>query len=210
MEELDIFKNINKNDIELLLKCFHARRQIFKKDRTMYSSLYDLDVVGVIISGTANMVRYDYSGNRTLIEQLSRNDIFGRNFSNLINDITIIANTDCEVLLINYDLIIERCRKNCPCHIKFTDNILNMLSKRIADLNVRIEILSKRTTRDKLLSYFDLLAKNKVGKSFNLPFSFTDLADFLSVDRSAMTREIKYLKEEGFIETRGRKIKLNY
>ncbi len=210
MEALEIFKDINKSDIDLLLKCLHARKQVFKKDRTIYSSMYDIEMIGVILSGTASIVKFDYYGNRTLIDQLTYNDVFGKSFTSIVNDVSIVADTDCEILIIDYPLILERCRKNCPCHAKLTDNILNLLSKKIENLNVRIDLLSKRTTRDKLLSYFDLMTKSKIKKEFILPFTYTDLADFLSVDRSAMTREIKYLKDEGFIETKGKKITILY
>ena len=74
----------------------------------------------------------------------------------------------------------------------------------------RIEILTKKTIRDKLLEYFNIYRKKHASKIIYLPFSFTDLADFLAVDRSAMTRELKNLKEEGFIETKGRRITLLY
>ena len=84
--------------------------------------------------------------------------------------------------------------------------MLKLLSQKIVELNERVEILSKRSIRDKLLSYFELLASSNPKRSFLLPFTYTDLADYLSVDRSAMMRELKNLKEEGFIQTNGKKI----
>ena len=84
--------------------------------------------------------------------------------------------------------------------------MLKLLSNKIVELNERVEILSKRSIRDKLLSYFELLASDNPKRSFTLPFTYTDLADYLSVDRSAMMREIKNLKDEGFLKTNARKI----
>ena len=210
MEELAIFKNISRDEIDFMLKCFHAIRMVYKKERTIISSIINSNYIGVILSGTANMVRFDYKGNRTIIEKLEKGSVFGNIFMMLDNDISIIATTDCEVLLIEYSHVYEQCRKNCRCHTIFTSNILDLLSNKVTDLNERLEVLSNRSIRDKLLSYFNMLVKGKSKRVFILPFTYTELADYLSVDRSAMQRELKYLKDEGFITTSGKKITLNY
>lgn len=210
MDELTIFKNISSLDIECMLKCFGARKLLYKKDRTIISNVINTKTVGVMLSGNANMVRYDYNGNRTIIEKLEKDSVFGEVFSYLGNDISVIATSECEVLFIDYDHIINRCKKNCLHHAILTDNVLHLLSKKIIELNGRLEVLSKRSIRDKLLSYFDLLVKGKSNRTFHLPFTYTELADYLSVDRSAMMRELKNLKDEGFITTNGRRIMLNY
>lgn len=210
MNDLSIFKNITNDEIEFMLKCFHAIRMTYKKERTIISSIINSNYIGVILSGTANMVRYDYKGNRTILEKLERNSVFGNIFTMLGNDISIIATTDCEVLLIEYSHVYEQCRKNCRCHSIFTSNILDLLSDKVNELNERLEVLSNRSIRDKLLSYFGLLVKGKSKRSFILPFTYTELADYLSVDRSAMQRELKNLKDEGFITTNGKRVTLNY
>ena len=89
-------------------------------------------------------------------------------------------------------------------------NLPELFLSQIIDLNMRIELLSKRTIRDKLLAYFSLVSSRNMSKSFAIPFSLTDLADYLSVDRSAMMRELKILKEEGFIEKSGNRVTLLY
>lgn len=210
MDDLTIFNGIEICNIEAITRCFNAQKMVFKKDRTIASNVMNINLVGVILSGTANMIRYDYNGNRTIIEKLERDSVFGKVFSYLGSDISVVATSTCEVLFFDYDHIINRCKKNCPHHAKLTDNVLNLLSKKIVDLNNRLEVLSKRSTRDKLMSYFNLLTKNTIKRSFTLPFSYTELADYLSVDRSAMMREIKNLKDDGFISTNGKKITLNY
>ena len=210
MEDLAIFKNITNEEIDFMLKCFHAIRMTYKKERTIISSIINSNYIGVILSGNANMVRYDYRGNRTILEKLFRGSVFGNIFTLLDNDISIIATSDCEVLLIEYSHVYEQCRKNCRCHMIFTSNILDLLSKKVIELNERLEVLSNRSIRDKLLSYFNMLVKGKSKRAFTLPFTYTELADYLSVDRSAMQRELKNLKDEGFITTNGKRITLNY
>ena len=208
MEVNSIFEGIEEEDIKKMLKCFDAKTRTFKKDRTIVTNIINIKMIGIILEGTANMEKYDYNGNRSIIEKLEKNSVFGEVFSRLGSDISVIATSDCEVLFIEYEHLIKRCKKGCIYHSILTNNVLQLLSKKIVDLNKRLEILSKRTIRDKLLSYFELLANNSPKRSFNLPFTYTDLADYLSIDRSAMMREIKNLKEEGFIETSGKKITL--
>ena len=208
MEVKSIFEGIEEEDIKKMLKCFDAKTRTFKKDRTIVTNIINIKMIGIILEGTANVERYDYNGNRSIIEKLEKNSVFGEVFSRLGSDISVISTSDCEVLFIEYEHLIKRCKKGCIYHSILTNNVLQLLSKKIVDLNKRLEILSKRTIRDKLLSYFELLANNNPKRSFNLPFTYTDLADYLSIDRSAMMREIKNLKEEGFIETNGKKITL--
>ena len=208
MEVNSIFEGIEEEDIKKMLKCFDAKTRTFKKDRTIVTNIINIKMIGIILEGTANMEKYDYNGNRSIIEKLEKNSVFGEVFSRLGSDISVIATSDCEVLFIEYEHLIKRCKKGCIYHSILTNNVLQLLSKKIVDLNERLEILSKRTIRDKLLSYFELLANNNPKRSFTLPFTYTDLADYLSIDRSAMMREIKNLKEEGFIETNGKKITL--
>lgn len=206
MKVNSIFEGIESDDIEKMLKCFEARKRLYKKDRTIVSNIINVKMIGIILSGTANMERYDYNGNRSIIEKLETNSVFGEVFSRLGSDISVVATSDCEVLFIEYEHIIKRCKKGCPYHSILTNNMLKLLSKKIFELNQRVEILSKRSIRDKLLSYFELLANDNPKRSFTLPFTYTDLADYLSVDRSAMMREIKNLKEEGFIKVNSKKI----
>ncbi len=206
MEVKSIFEGISEADIEKMLKCFEARKLTFKKDRTIVTNIINVKLIGIMLSGTANMERYDYNGNRSIIEKLSPNSVFGEVFSRLGSDISVIATSDCEVLFIEYEHIIKKCKKGCLYHNILTNNMLKLLSQKIVELNERVEILSKRSIRDKLLSYFELLASSNPKRSFLLPFTYTDLADYLSVDRSAMMREIKNLKEDGFIQTNGKKI----
>lgn len=209
MKVKSIFDGIEESDMARMLNCFGARFISYKKDRTIITNIINTKVIGIILKGTADIIRYDYNGNRSIIEKLEENSVFGEVFSRVGSEVSVVATTDCEVVFIDYDHIINRCKKNCSYHAVFANNVLQLLSTKIVDLNDRLEVLSKRTIRDKLLTYFNLLAKNKPNRTFILPFTYTDLADYLSVDRSAMMREIKILKEEGFIEANGKRIIIN-
>jgi len=209
MDKITIFDGIEEKEIKKMLVCFQARKIPYKKDRTILSNISNANLIGILLNGTANLLRYDYNGNRTIIEKLNENSVFGQAFLSLDNsELSVISTSECEVLFIDYNHIVKRCKKSCPYHSTFIDNMLQLLSNKLKNMNERIEVLTKRTIREKLLEYFSILSKKKVSKSFLLPFSFTDLADYLSIDRSAMMRELKNLKEDGFIESKGKRITL--
>ena len=208
MEDLPLFKDISLNDINKMMTCFKAKKVKFKNEDIIFSNTVNSNEVGIILYGTASMIRYDYNGNRSIIESLEENSIFGKMFSYLDNEVSIIATSECEILLFNYELLMKRCKNNCTCHVKIMDNVLELLSSKIMSLNERVEVLSKRSIKDKLLCYFDLVVKRKGKKSFYLPLSYTELADYISVDRSAMMREIKNLKDDGIISSNGKKLTL--
>lgn len=211
MNYLSIFNNIEEEDINKMLKCFEAKTRTYKKDSTIVNYIGNTSMIGIILKGKAELIRYDYLGNRTIIEILKENDIFGEVFSNYnIDELSIKATEETTILFIDYYHITKICKKACPYHSKLVENVLNILSNKIVNSNERIEILAKRSTREKLLAYFEITAKQKLSKSFVIPFTYTDLADYLGVDRSAMQRELKNLKDEGFIKTNGKKITLTY
>ena len=206
MENLSIFKGINPNEIRNILKSLGARRITFRKEHIIMSNLVDDDLIGIILNGKASIINYDYSGNRDIIDSLEYDDVFGKPFSHLDNDVSIIATTNCEVLFLDYHELISNSSK----YDKINYNINKLLTGKIYSLYEKLEILSKRTIREKLLSYFDNISKKRGKKSFNLPITYIELADYLSVDRSAMMRELKKLRDRKTIITDGKKITLNY
>ena len=129
---------------------------------------------------------------------------------NISNELFVKAREKSKILMFNYDMFERKCKKNCKFHEELLIGLPNLVLTKVSDLNLRIEILSQKTIRDKILSYFRILSQNSFSKTFTLPFSLTDLADYLSVDRSAMMREIKSLIDEGIISKNGNKIKLLY
>lgn len=207
MEQL--FSKISVKERDKLLKSLEANTLNYKKNTTILKSLED-NAIGIILEGYAQIIRTDYNGNRTIIEDLEEGMIFGSIISSLSsNECNIITKEDTTILLIEYDRILNS-TNNSPYYNQFIKNLLKITTSMIDEKNERIEILTKKTIRDKLLEYFNIYSKKHGSKNIYLPFSFTDLADYLAVDRSAMSRELGYLKEEGFIKTKGRRITLLY
>jgi len=205
-----LFNKISANQQSKLLKLLETNILYYKKDNTILSAVQN-NIIGIVLKGHAEIIRTDYNGNRTLIEDLVEESVFGSFISALSSDeYEIITKEDTKILLIDYDHILETDNSNYSYYNQFIKNLLEITTNIIDEKNNRISILTKKTIRDKLLEYFNIYSKKQGNRVISLPFSLTNLADYLAVDRSAMQRELKYLKEEGFIETKGRKITLMY
>ena len=192
--------------------CKNVQKKSFRKNQTITTYIQKRNQVCIILNGEADLVRYDLNGNKSIIEHFTKNDIFGEAFYIVTtnNELSVEAKKNCEVLFFIYDNIHQKCRINCKFHQTLSENFSNLILNKVMDLNTRVEILSKRSIREKLRTYFNILSTRNLSKTFSLPFSLTDLADYLSVDRSAMMRELKSLKDEGFIEKNGNRLTLLY
>ena len=192
--------------------CTNIQKKHFNKGQVITSYIEKRNQFCILVSGNADLVRYDLNGNRTIIEHFSKNNIFGEVFYTVTtnNELLVEAREKCTVIIYSYNNIHTKCRHNCKFHQTLSENLPELILHKVTDLNMRIELLTKRSTRDKLLSYFSLISTRKLSKSFVLPFTLTDLADYLSVDRSAMMREMKLLKEDGLIQKNGNTITLLY
>lgn len=204
--------NINDFIKDFESSCHKVQQKTFDKNEVITSYIRKRNQFCILISGNADLVRYDLNGNRTIVEHFSENDIFGEVFYTITtnNELSVEAKTKCKVLFYIYDDIHSKCRNNCKFHQKLSEYLPELILSKVTNLNMRVELLTKRSTRDKLIGYFALLSNRNLSKTFTLPFSLTDLADYLSVDRSAMMRELKLLKEDGFIDKNGKRITLLY
>lgn len=207
----DLFNGITSKNKRKLIRLLEANTMNFKKDESILKYIVTENIIGVILDGYAQIVKTDYNGNRTLIEELYEDNVFGSLISSLKNkEYDVITKEDTKILFIDYDNILNCTKNNALFYVQFLKNLLTIVTNRIEEKNERIEILTKKSIRNKLLEYFSIISKKHGSKYIYLPFNFTDLADYLAVDRSAMSRELKYLKEEGFIEVKGKRITLLY
>ncbi|MBR2787134.1 MAG: Crp/Fnr family transcriptional regulator [Clostridia bacterium] len=192
--------------------CKKVTTKTFKKNEIITTYIAKRKQLCLLTHGEADLIRYDFNGNKTIVEHYLSNSIFGEIFYNVTtnNELFVEAKVKCEVLFFDYEFIENKCTANCSYHKKVIQTLPNLLLTQINSLNTRIEILSKRTIREKLLTYFNIVATKNISKTFALPFSLTDLADYLSVDRSAMMREITYLRNDKIIEKSGNRFTLLY
>lgn len=204
------FDNISKQEKTSLLKDLEAYSIDFNKNEMILKKVKNTNFIGIIINGLIQIIKTDYNGNRTIIEELGENEIFGSKISSLNNiEYNILTKENTKIIIVDYDQIISNNSKS-KYYNQFIKNLLEIIISSINEKNNRIEILTKKTIRNKLLEYFRIVSSKNNSKNIYLPFTFTDLADFLAIDRSAMSRELKYLKEEGFIEIKNKRITLLY
>ncbi len=209
---IKIFNQISAQNKVKLLRLLKSHSFTFQNETSILSTVKSDNIIGIIAQGYAEIIRTDHNGNETVIEQLEKEDIFGTEISSLKNDeYDIIAKeNNTEVIIIDYNNIINCKENNKSFYNEFIKNLFQILNFKLKEKNERLNIITKKTIRDKLLEYFSIESK-KHGSSYVYLFStFTALADFLAIDRSAMTRELKNLKDEGLIEVKGKRITLLY
>lgn len=207
----NLFKDISIDEYKKLLGCLDGRTKQFKTGETICDYDESFREIGIIGKGSASVVRYEYNGARTILERLGSQDIFGHLLSYENSEhggISVVCDSPCDILFIHYATISSPCTKACTHHHQLTQNLLNLISERALNLSRRVEVLSQRTIREKLICYFMQLAAQTRTSTFHLPFTMVDLADYLSIDRSAMTRELKRMKEEQLIEIDKRSVRL--
>ncbi len=210
MKELHAFDGIPEEDLRKMMTCFGAQIREYRESEKFPLYSTSTDRIGVILKGEADMIKYDADGYRNIIEHLGKYDIFGHVFFAPYddNEVDIVFCSDSKVVFFEYSQLIKRCENSCACHSLLVSNVLQIFSNKTRRLHSRIETLSQRSIRNKLLNYFYQMAYTNGSDSFTLPFSLNSMADYLFVDRSAMLREMKKMREEELIESKGKKIKI--
>ncbi len=205
------FDNINSRNKQKLLRLLKADVYEYKAGKRILEMIYNDNIICVILEGQIEIIRTDYNGNKTVIEELEEDDIFGNLISILNNkENEIITKKETKILAIDYNTIINYEENSKGYYNEFIKNLFKIVVQKLNNANKRINIITKKTIRNKLLEYFNTNSYGHQKKYVYLPFNLTKLADYLSVDRTAMSRELKSLKDEGFIEINKKRITLFY
>ena len=204
-----LFAGVDEQSCRNMLTCFGAYERRFTAGQTILVCGEQQEMIGVLLSGSAELVRLHPDGSRTVLETMDEGSVFGEElaFTGFCDGSAVIAcREDCRILFMRYDQITKRCENACDCHSQVVTNLFRLLSRKSLHLSQRIEVLSCRSIREKLLCYFDQLARREKSETVTLPFSLSALAEYISADRSAMMRELKKLKEEGVVQTENRRV----
>lgn len=207
----DLFRNIEENEKIKLLRLLEANTVTFKENVNIFKYIKEKKVIGVIESGCIEVIRNNPNGSRTIMEELQEKDIFGYLISvSPSEECEFITKEETKIIVLEYNSVMASNRACGASYDQLLRNLVGLVTNKIKEKNERIEVLTKKTIRDKLLEYFRIISSNSCSKHVYLPFSYTELAEYLAVDRSAMSRELKSLKDEGFITVKGKKITLLY
>ena len=203
LKKCPLFTEIEEEDLLRMLVCLGARVEFFDKKYTVFSEGSPAKFIGIVLSGSVQIVQVDYYGNRSILSELSASEVFAEAFACAETPalpVSVIMCEPGEVMLIDCSHILHTCHNNCGFHQTLIFNLMKDLALKTIIFHQRVEITSKRTTREKLLAYLNVQSQ-KVGKdSFDIPFDRQELADFLVVDRSGLSAEIGKLKKEGIID----------
>jgi CRP-like cAMP-binding protein len=189
--------------------CLAAKTKAYKKDAVILLSGDSVNFVGLILSGTVKIIKEDAEGDGSIVAKLTASEMFGEVFACAgvsHSPVTVQAAEAAKILFIDYKKIITSCPAACPFHTRLVENMLMLMAKKTLMLSRKIEILSRRTTREKLFAYFD--TRRGAAKKFTLPFNREELAAYLCVDRSAMSNELGKMRDEGLIKFQKNKFEL--
>ena len=198
-----LFHGIREEELSAILGCLGARRLSYGKGQYIFTEGDPAKQIGVVLSGAVQISRDDYYGNRTLMSRLEPGDLFGESFAFAgvaTLPVSVTAAAPCDIMLIDSSRIISPCSNACGFHTKLIFNLLQIMARKNLGFHQKIEITSKRTTREKLMAYLLSQAKVQQSDSFEIPFDRQTLADYLEVDRSGLSAEISKLRKEGVLE----------
>ncbi len=204
---------VSVEECALMEQCFGVFSQCYEVDDTVYDFGDGRNMVGVITAGTAEVERIDERGGRTILEHLEVGSVFGEllMFDRANDDsITVVCTRPCCVSFVPAASLLKRCEKACAHHTRVVENMFRLVTDKASALSERVEVLSRRSIREKLLRYFTLQASKRGEDSFELPFSLSALADYISTDRSAMMRELKKMRDEELVAVNGRIVTIQH
>lgn len=205
LRKCSLFKSISDENLITMLGCLGAKVVSFDKKYTIIPEGRPAKYIGIMLAGSAQIVRVDYYGNRSIVSGIESSEVFGESFACAeVNSVpvSIIANEQCEVMFIDSSHILHTCSNNCGFHQQLIFNLMKDLATKNIMFHQKIEITSKRSTREKLMTYLMFQAKRAQSNSFDIPFDRQELADYLEVDRSGLSSEISKLKKEGVLENK--------
>ena len=198
------FKGLTDNEILSILHCVNAATISRKRDSYIFRAGDATEVMGLVVSGCVLVIQEDFWGHRNILSKCHAGDFFGEPYAaspGAVLNVSVVADEDCEIILLNVQRLLVSCPTVCDHHQKLIRNLVGVLANKILILNDKITHVGKRTTRDKLLSYLSSVSIRQASLSFDIPFDRQQLADYLCIDRAAMSSEISKLQKEGLIKT---------
>lgn len=203
LADMVMFQGIEKENIGILLGCLGGYVKQYSKGDYIVFEQDAIRNIGVVVSGSVHMVKEDIWGNTTIMTRMIRGHLFGESFacgSDPISTASFCAMEPTEILWMPFERVMSTCCNSCAFHQQIIKNMVVMLSNKNQTLMEKIEVVSKKTLREKILSYLSQEAQKQGSKYFEIPLGRIELADYLCTDRSALTRELGKMRSEGLID----------
>ena len=198
-----LFDGISPEDRVAMLGCIGYHIGTFRKGEILGFENENINHIGIIISGAVDMVKEDIWGNKTLLVRMRKNELFGETFacgSDNSSLVTFLVSENAKILFVPFSRVMRSCTMACAFHHRLIENMVGIIAAKNRDLMRKVEVVSQRTIREKLLTYLSIQAQMQDARYFEIPLGRVELAEYLCVDRSALTRELVKMKEEGLID----------
>lgn len=204
LENSRLFAGIRVDEIQPMLSCLQAVERKYPRGAYIFHTGEEVRALALLVRGTAHIQKEDFWGNRSLLASLAAGDIFAEAYAMpgsgaMRSD--VVAVESCTVLLMDVERVLSRCTNSCAFHARLTENLFTLLAEKNRGLAQKLDYISQRSTRQKLLAYLSEQAQRTGRAEFTIPFNRQQLADFLSVERSAMSAELSRMQAEGLLET---------
>lgn len=203
LSETQLFRGIEEQEIDSLLQCLAATKREYKKGEVILSEGTITESLGIVLSGMAIISCSDIWGNNSILGDIAPGAVFAEVYACIPGEplrISVSAAEDTTVLFMNVGRVLSTCTNACPFHTKLVRNLLTVCAYKSLQLSQRILHTSSKSIRGRLMSYFSQCAKGSGSCSFQIPYNRQQLADYLGVDRSAMSNELSKMQKEGLIE----------
>lgn len=203
LKQTTLFTGIEMKEISDMLNCLSARTASYEKGQFILHSGDMVHQVGMVLEGSVLIIREDFWGNRSILSEVSSGTLFAETYACISGtplEVSVIAASGCQILFLDVKKILTVCSCACQFHTRLIHNLLSILAQKNRSLTKKLEHMSQKTTRDKLLSYLSAESLKANTPSFSIPFNRQQLADYLSIDRSAMSNELGKLKKEGILD----------
>ncbi|MBR4284293.1 MAG: Crp/Fnr family transcriptional regulator [Anaerotignum sp.] len=205
-----LFQNVSIESIEKMMPCFEMKKRNFAEKDIIPTVEGTKEYICLLLEGAVSVSRISIDGSLDLLEYMEDTGVFGDAFAfaNREDEFITVCEKDCSVLFIEKGQITKRCSNACQHHTQVVENLLQLMAGKVVHLTEKVDILSHRSIRGKLMSYFRIQSTKQNNLTFELPFSLLKLANYLCIDRSAMMRELKKMKDDEMIEMDGRMVTL--
>ena len=198
-----LFDGIAPSDLDAMLGCIGYHVERCKKGHILALEEERIPYVGIVLSGAVDMIKEDIWGNKTMLLRMRKDELFGETFAcgnDSLSIVTFLVSEDAEILFLPFNKVMHTCTMTCAFHHRLIENMVRIIADKNRDLMRKIEVISKRTLREKVLAYLSLQAQVHESRYFEIPLGRVELAEYLCVDRSALTRELAKMRDEGLID----------
>ena len=203
LQKCPLFRDIDSSELPALLTCLGAKTVTADRRETVLREGEPARFVGVVLEGGVQILQEDYFGNRSILGLAGPGELFGESFACAGADslpVSVTASLDSVLLLVDCRRVLSPCEKACGFHRIILSNLMQIMARKNLAFHQKLQITSRRTTREKLLAYLNLQAKLHGSAAFSIPFDRQELADYLGVDRSGLSAELGRLRNEGVLE----------